>query len=412
MHRTRLALPYLPTLGWTPTVLCVDPQYVPSPQDPLLNESFPQDTRVIRVNAIPLSISRKIGLGSLAIRAWSTLHDAGLSLLRKERFDLVYFSTTEFGTFPLGPKWKKLTGTPYVLDYQDPWITDYYYRNRIKPPGGHLKYMLSQLYAKWQEQSCIKQASGITAVSHSYIKQLTKTYHFPSEKSFTIPFGGAEKDFQIAKQCKISHGAFDPNDGFKHWVYTGVAGPYMTKALTSFFRAFRVAATTMPEKLDRVKLHFIGTDYAPPDKAKLQVTSIAMSEGVSQWVHEIPTRLPYFSALKCLLDADALIVPGSEDPAYTASKIFPYILAEKPLLTIFHRESSVNSIVKTCNAGTVLTFDESTTVDDISRELIEKWFRNCRFDSAPLTFGEHFNDFTSQTMTIKLTEAFAASLHN
>jgi hypothetical protein len=406
MHRVRLALPWLTELGWSATILCVEPQYVPVPQDPLLNKSIPSTVRVVRVPAIPLSRTRPIGIGSLAFRAMLGIRRAGDWLLSKERFDLIYFSTTEFGVFPLGPRWLQRHRVPYVLDYQDPWITDYYRRNRICPPGGKLKHSLMQMLARWYEPTCVQQASAITVVSKTYADQLQERYRFPIDRMHVIPFGGANTDFDIARNGKIRHGVFEPGDGSEHWVYAGVAGPYMTKSLTALFRAFRSALNDSPDRFGRIRMHFVGTDYAPAEIVKAQVMPIAESESVAPWVHEIPTRLPYFAALQCLLDADALIVPGSNDPGYTASKIFPYVLAKRPLLTIFHRNSSVNRIVDDCHAGRCIPFDELTSIDDLSLNIRNGWFLNGQYLTASNTNWEAFRQFDSETMANKLTSIF------
>ena len=42
---------------------------------------------------------------------------------------------------------------------------------------------------------------------------------------------------------------------------------------------------------------------------------------------------------------DALFMPGSDDPAYTASKIYPYLLTRKPLLAIFNAESPALAVL-------------------------------------------------------------------
>src|SRR5262249_51040438 len=84
---------------------------------------------------------------------------------------------------------------------------------------------------------------------------------------------------------------------------------------------------------------------------------------------EWPHRIPYFEALQLLLDADFLAVPGSDDPHYTASKIYPYILANKPLIGVFHPSSSVCEILRTTRAGTVFPIGGS------SEELCNLWNR-------------------------------------
>jgi len=85
-------------------------------------------------------------------------------------------------------------------------------------------------------------------------------------------------------------------------------------------------------------------------------------------VSEQTDRMPYFSVLRCLADADGLFIPGSDDKTYTASKLYPYILARKPLLAVFHQESSVTEILRATGAGSVVTFDDSHDLNQFKHE--------------------------------------------
>jgi hypothetical protein len=55
---------------------------------------------------------------------------------------------------------------------------------------------------------------------------------------------------------------------------------------------------------------------------------------------------------------------GSTEQHYTASKIFQALLSKKPVLAIFHHESSAVSIMKECNASDLLSeyIPEANTV--------------------------------------------------
>src|SRR5690606_27820558 len=121
-------------------------------EDTLLEKSIPSDTRVIKVKALSSSATKIFGLGNLGIRAYWHLKKAAESLLSQERFDLVYFSTTMFVSMALGPSWFYKYKVPYILDFQDPWLSDYYCQNKDQvPPGGKFKYGFSQFLAKYLE---------------------------------------------------------------------------------------------------------------------------------------------------------------------------------------------------------------------------------------------------------------------
>ena len=57
--------------------------------------------------------------------------------------------------------------------------------------------------------------------------------------------------------------------------------------------------------------------------------------------------------------ADILLVPGSDDVNYTASKLYPYILLKKPLVVVAHKLSPMVSTLKELNVGELLTFEDS-----------------------------------------------------
>jgi hypothetical protein len=121
-HRVRLLAPHLPAFGWEPTVLTVDPEAYEGRLDPDLARLVPATLRVLRTGAWPASVTRRIGLGDLGLRALAGLRHAAKQLLSRERFDALFI--TVYPTYPavLGPRLKRRFGVPFVLDYQDPWV--------------------------------------------------------------------------------------------------------------------------------------------------------------------------------------------------------------------------------------------------------------------------------------------------
>jgi hypothetical protein len=106
MQRVRLALPYLRARGWEPVVLALAPEMIEGGVvEPLLESTYPPDIRVLRVRGIPPAATRWAGIGSLWLRCGGAFRAAGTRLLAKEKFDLVFFSTTQFESFGLGPRW-------------------------------------------------------------------------------------------------------------------------------------------------------------------------------------------------------------------------------------------------------------------------------------------------------------------
>src|SRR2546428_7188667 len=114
----------------------------------------------------------------------------------------------------------------------------------------------------------------------------------------------------------------------------------MPLAIQAFFAPLQRPRNKQARAFQNFKIPFIGTDYARAGRGRKTIEPLAANYGVADLVEETTDRVPFLTALQCLLDAEALVVPGSDDPGYTASKIYPYILARKPLLAIFHEQSS------------------------------------------------------------------------
>ena len=450
MQRVRLILPYLKDSGVEAEVLGVEAEQVNVPKDPWLVPGLPADVLIHRVKALGLKWARFPGLGILSFRALRALRRKGDELLRSGRFDLVYFSTTQFGIHVLGPYWKKRHSVPFVMDYQDPWVSDYYREHpEVNPPGGRLKYAITSWMSRRDEPRVLRECSGITSVSAAYPQQLENRYNFlkilpwgqrtrdegrgpasdehryesfkklstvdarlstqsKSLPSLIIPFPGDERDFERVLSEGITQGVFDPKDGFCHWVYVGRGGKDMEMAVRSLFRSLKQCGDdhVQREFLKNLRIHFIGTSYAGAGRGAKSIEPIAVEEGLGEIVSEHPDRIPYSKTLRCLLDADALVVPGSNDPAYTASKIYPYLLAGKPMLAVFHENSSVVSLIGSVGGGVVIPFAMGDSIESIAERIKSGWLACQRYEKrVPLNL-EIFAPYMAREQAGQLAEFF------
>ncbi|HEV8073859.1 MAG TPA: glycosyltransferase [Opitutaceae bacterium] len=355
-QRARMSLPYFREFGWEPVVLAVDPRQIAGRHVSRPASALPSDVAVHRCGALPLRLTRVAGLGSLGPRAWLHLRGAGAELLRRERFDLVFFSTTQSLVFTLGARWKKKFGTPFVVDVQDPWRTDYYERPGAPPPPGGWKYRFARWQAAHFEEPAFRPAAGFVSVSESYLGQLRARYPwFSAKPSVVIPFGGSEADFAGVQGDPAITPAFIREPGCAHLVSVGAVGSIMAGALQALFTALRTFRDEQPALAARLRLYFVGTSYAPSVQATPTVKPIAESHGVGDLVIEQPTRIGYPESLKSMLAADALLLLGSDDPGYTPSKIAPYFLADRPVLAFVSAGSAAEARLAELNFARVVS---------------------------------------------------------
>jgi hypothetical protein len=244
---------------------------------------------------------------------------------------------------------------------------------------------------------------GLISVSEAYVNQLKKRYqNLQNKPDSVLTFGAFEKDLEIATTFKQTLTVLEGS--YRNIVYVGRGGFDMQPALSLIFSAFKIGLTEQPELYQKFRFTFIGTSYAPKGKGKKTVEPVAEKIGVLDYVTEYTDRVPYFEGLSLLLEADMLFIPGSDDPAYTASKLYPYVLAKKPLMGIFNSASSVKSILEETRAGIVFTLDthERVIYESLSPVLVsihEKTFRN-------ETLWPMFEKYSAREMTKKQVELF------
>ncbi len=358
MQRIRMSLPYFKEFGWIPEVVTVHESYADTIKDELLLKSIPPDIPIHRIKAWSKRWTSKFGLGSLALRSLWFYYWAVSRLLKEKKFDLIYFSTTEFPVTVLGAFWKKRFHVPYVIDMQDPWHSTYYEDkpSSERPP----KYWFSYRMNKFLEPIAMNTADGLISVSKSYIQTLQERYpHLLSKPAEVITFGAFQPDFEIAEQHHHTLTSHLPaNDTLIHLVYIGRGGYDMLPALRIVLDCLQLGLQEYPAHFERIRIHFIGTSYAPKGQGKPTLKPLADELGLGNQVSEYTDRIGFYESLKTLQNADGLVIIGSDDPAYTASKIYPYVLAKKPLLGVFHPSSSAVEILKTCRAGEVITLED------------------------------------------------------
>lgn len=360
MQRVRMSLPYLTSFGWNVTIVTVDPIYSDFQQEPLLMETVPSNIKIVKVKAFSKKWTSKLGLGSIALRSLYFYRKKVDELLATEHFDLIYFSTTQFPVMILGSYWKRKFRIPFVIDMQDPWHSEYY---RDKPKSERpKKYWFSYRLNKFLEPIAMKNVDGLISVSKGYLDTLIARYPRLNElPKRVITFAAFPPDFDTVRKHRAEFNLSYQKTGSNYnFVYVGRGGHDLKTAAEILFSAFQTGLKAHPELFKKARFHFIGTSYAPNGEGVATIQPIAQQMDISTYVNEQTDRLPFYQSLFSLDNADHLLILGSDDKNYTASKIFPYILSGKPILAFFHAESSAAKIIDACNAGTVIPLEEDT----------------------------------------------------
>ena len=346
-HRVRLLAPHLPEAGWTPTIVTLEPSAYEGRLDRDLEALVPSGLEIVRVPAWPYRMTRRVGLGDLGVRAFSGLRRACRRLLARERFDALFI--TIYPVYPalLGAGLKAEFGVPFVLDYQDPWVGAW-----GESVGGGVngrpdwKSRAARTLGLWLEPRAVGAADALVAVSQGtldgIIERMPAAARLPHG---VIPLGFEPDDFESLRRRSPYVPRFDPSDGLVHLCYVGTLLPTGIDTLRLLLRALARARREDPAA-GRLRLHFFGTsNQSVADRDR--VLPIARECGVAEWVSEAPGRLDYLEALSVLTHASAILLLGTSERHYTASKLYPALLAKRPILALFHEASSVLSILRT-----------------------------------------------------------------
>lgn len=366
VHRARHLANHLPSAGWTPIVLCVDEAFHEQRLDPGLLRTVAPSTEIVKVPAWPLSVTRPLGLGDLTIRAWLALRQALSDLLLRRRIDAVLITAAPYYHLLLAPLIKKRFGLPVVLDFQDPWVSQWGARQpRLSKAG------LSHSLATWLEPVALRAADFVTSVSETQNEEMAARYEWLDRtRMAAVPIGGDAGDFEhVARLTPASAALMDPDR--IELSYVGSYWPAMEGPLRLVLRAAARLAASDPAIMQRLRLNFIGTD-ATSRSAESRIKPIAEAEGAGSMTREIPERQPYLDALGAMVRSNGLLLIGSDEPHYTASKIYPALMSGRQYVSLFHQESSAHAVLVRAGGGIAVPYSggaDDATVASVAEAL-------------------------------------------
>jgi glycosyltransferase involved in cell wall biosynthesis len=330
MQRVRVSLPYFVGAGWEVTVLTVADPTPTAPLEPELAATVPPGVNVVRVRCLSRRWTGRLGINNVALRSLPFLFLRGCRLLAGRRYDVVYFSTTMFIVLPFGRLWKMLYGVPYVIDLQDPWVTDYYARPGSPPPPGGWKYRVALGLGRMLEGWTMRGVAQLIVVSAAYGDLLRQRHDgLRTLPVHELAFGSPDPDLEHLRETMRSRRPVLP-PGKLRLAFAGALGPGMLAAVEVLFAALaEVRRAGAPWSV-----HFYGTSYAPSAQGRPATLALAAQYGLQDCVHEQTDRLRYFDALQVTLEADANLLLGSTDLSFTPSKILAVLAAGRPVVAL------------------------------------------------------------------------------
>ncbi len=391
MQRARMLAWELPKFGWEVEVLT--PRATEVRQDAIEPDStrfFPCRVRTHQVGSSARRLFEALGSRTHSWRTLWPIRKMGTRLVKSKRFDLVYFSTTTWVYFSLGPKWWCEFGVPYVLDFHDPLVKE---QERLTLATKTLKGIATTQMSRVLEHRTVRNAAGLIAVSPKYIALLRKRYEslqpkwLQTGRHAVIPFGALESDLTSVQSFTDT-----PERERSHTiriVYVGAGGPIMERSFGLICRTLAFLRRHGHRLARRVSIELYGTIYAWKAGDVKNLEAIAELLALGGLVQERPERVSYQHSLELLLGSDGALILGVDDEGYMPSKLFTYALSGKPLLASLHRASpAFGEFCRMPSLGHALWFsssDEMPIIDAANEvaSFLEEAAEHRNFDRRP-----------------------------
>jgi hypothetical protein len=378
VHRARHLAKHLPAHGWRPVVIRVDETQYAERLDQQLAGLVPDSVRQIRTGAIDRRLARAAGVGDLGLRAYPHLRSAIDRAIAQEAPAAVFFTGYPYYQMLLAGRVRRRHGLPVVLDFQDPWVSAY---GASRPALS--KEGLAHRLAANLEPLVVRHASFITGVSDGQNADMADRYPWlDRSRMAAIPIGGDADDFRL-----VETGAEAAERDVIELRYVGAFWPRAEPNVRQLMKGLARLREENPALAARIRLAFIGTcsSNLPGENLPRPVEAIAQEEGVGDLVGESPQRVPFVEALRLMATAAGLILIGSDEPHYTASKIYPALMANRPYLSIFHAQSSAHQVLTRARGGIALAFEDATTLGALTPAIADGLHR---LATTPASLGQ------------------------
>jgi hypothetical protein len=355
VQRPRLIGNYLKQFGWKPLLLTVDSKYYEETLDPLMEKTVSKDIEVVYTKAYNVTKPRLVG--DIGLRAFPFLKREALKICSERQIDFIWIPIPSFYTAILGRIIYNKTKIPYGIDYIDPWVRDITNQSNFRAK-------LSQWVAKTLEPYAVKKAALITGVSTPYYQPVIDRNFKKKPIHAGMPYGFDPNDHKI-ELTDLKY-PWDDYKDCKPWIYAGAFLPNSHLFVESFFET--VALLKKEGKWDdKIRLYFVGTGLYPAKR----ITAYAKDYRLEDIVVEHRERFPFLHILNFLSHADRVMLFGSTEKHYTASKTFQCLLSERPVFAMLHQDSSAVEVIKQTHADQFLvSYSDTDSKVDIIKKLM------------------------------------------
>ncbi|KPK99551.1 MAG: hypothetical protein AMJ90_09365 [candidate division Zixibacteria bacterium SM23_73_2] len=393
---------YLPTFGWEPVVLTVkDIEYFA--KDPSLLDDIPKDIKVFKTGSFdPLRVSlllkklfkekrnskRKATYtkGFSLLAPWIFFPDSkigwlpfalakGLSIVKKEKIDLIFSSSPPPTAHLVAHYLKILTGKKWVADFRD-LLFGYGYK--------HCPTFFHRVLKEKTQRVIFKNSDRIIT-ENDKIADRVKGRNFRVCDIDVIPNGYDQEDFSFQPEEKKEY--------FKI-VYCGSLSP--DSKPEPFFGALSDLIKEGKSKGSKIKFVHVGNFFG------IDLDHLVKKYRLAESVLRVG-YLPHKRALKEMTSADLLLILVSEEKDsenIIPGKIFEYLYSKKPILAVVPPSGAIGEMVRRFKRGRVISPKNTNEIKEAIRSFL------LRKEELPLLEEKDIMIFQRRYLTSRLAQIF------
>jgi glycosyltransferase involved in cell wall biosynthesis len=299
----------------------------------------------------------------------------GLEIIHNENIDAIWATIGPPVSGIIGAELERITSTPLLVDYRDPWTLNPYKNYKKKNLKNNIKL----------EKTMLESASAVITTS-KYIKELTVNNNYYNEERTYVITNGCDDELQWMNE-DISSSVLDKNK--INITYAGTF--YHDRQPYSFIDGLKLFLNENPEYNGLIRFNIIGNlDYNRNIYnycRKFNLEGLLFEEGL----------LPYRIAMHYLKKSDILLlVNGSdlESRIFVPGKLFDYLITKKPILFIGNGQAG--EILSKLRMGEQVAHNKEAIKNALKKMILNK------FDSARYLS----NDYRAENIVQELCNIF------
>ena len=320
-----------------------------------------------RAGAVASATAPRHRLRDAALRAYGALHfpddkagwarrahAAGLSLLREQRFDLVFSTAPPMSAHALASRLARQAGLPWVADYRDLWTEN----------PGYAAPAWRRAMDRRTEAAWLRQAAGVVTVTPSW-QALLAARVGPGKPVAFIPNGYDEADFTALAAARRGDGVF-------RLVHTGAF--YGPRDPGTLLDAMDLVLRAAPPAARPLRLRLVGA------MGSRFAARLRDFEARHPGIIEQRPPVPHHEALAEMMAADALLLVvgaggGSRSRAVVAGtlpgKIFEYLRSQRPILLLGDEAGDAARLLRRHGRGWVADETRPASIAEALQQMLQ-----------------------------------------